>query len=656
MTKISNKTAYPQLTPLTLADYYPITSAATSGKVTRTTTLQEVQTLLFAGLAPEIGGTLKITPITYNGVLTSPAAVANALDPIVVVNRYEIVIFSINGDKYILKLQDLILGVGEADIADSDFITLSGYTKLGSGTNVLKGFNTSTGKQEFYALKSTGLDISIVSGDIVVESKAGANLGATGQILYKGLNATTKIHEFYKIDSDDFVISLTDNIVSINNPVVIDTPRFYVNSGYDIDGDAPENGSPSRPYKAIQSAITAYIGTGSAQTPQNINGDIIIQKGVGYTFTGSFAINTGTGSIILEEGCSVLSSPASEDWLCDYDALSSTAAATLNIVLNANTLITLSKSGFKNEGTLTNSGLYATRKLIDISGTGEIAQVYTSIDSNIYTIFESNYTTNNDYHNDSANHINVKGITISTNTQSIYLIGGNSKVNFSDVVLSINGATSLLSTTEFFNQKGGTISILNSNISITPFFGVQIDNTFPISKFAGIPSTLIISDTLLVGGMVTIFKNKTSLQSTVIITNLTNVDFASTNIAKSPSVVWTLFIPNNSVLYNSGNIDNTQIDLTGSNSRSHYNIFNGQIVETLSSYIDRASAAAAGLTRGNKFINRKTVNAVDLVAGVEYQVLTSGSPSLGTVGSYFTATGSETGTGTAYGYVNDILI
>jgi hypothetical protein len=46
-----------------------------------------------------------------------------------------------------------------------------------------------------------------------------------------------------------------------------------------------------------------------------------------------------------------------------------------------------------------------------------------------------------------------------------------------------------------------------------------------------------------------------------------------------------------------------------------------------------------------------TFAAVDLVAGVQYIVVSSGLPSLGAVGSIFTATGSETGTGTARVYL-----
>jgi hypothetical protein len=651
MTKISNTTAYPQLTPLTLADYYPITSAATSGKVTKTTTLQEVQTLLFAGLSPEIGGTLKITPITYNGVLTSPAAVANALDPIVVVNRYEIVIFSVNGDKYILKLQDLILGVGEADIADSDFITLSGYTKLGTGTNVLKGFNTSTGKQEFYALKSTGLDISIVSGDIVVESKAGSNLGASGQIIYKGLNATTKIHEFYKIDSNDFVISLTDNIVSINNPVVIDTPRFYVNSGYDIGGTAPENGSPSRPYKAIQSAVTAFIGTGDDQDPQFKGSEIIIQKGIGYNYTGNFVLNGAT--IILEEGAEIISDPLVGTYLCDYDDLLNNEPAYINIIVNEGSLITLKKSGFKNAGTAIITSSFVNSKYINISGNGVIYQETNNVVSTPYVIIESNYTNQTSYGNDGASTFNISNVRLQTATQATLRVGGDSTVIFENADLAMNTVTYAVNANlKSIDLVGGYTRMLNCNLN----FLQARTNGFSLDKDSAFPCNLYLRNCSLDGTVTNLFANidatnKASIDSA----NTTTTFFICTNIFNS-SVLWnTLTFRYNNI--GAGTFNPALIDLTAGNTISVSNIFAQYLVDSMCIYSSRADAVSTGaLYKGAKFINRKTVNAVDLVAGVEYQVLTSGSPSLGTVGSYFTATGSETGTGTAYGYVTDILI
>ena len=42
---------------------------------------------------------------------------------------------------------------------------------------------------------------------------------------------------------------------------------------------------------------------------------------------------------------------------------------------------------------------------------------------------------------------------------------------------------------------------------------------------------------------------------------------------------------------------------------------------------------------------KKYISADNLIAGVEYKVTTEGVPSLGTEGTYITATGSETGTG-----------
>ena len=56
------------------------------------------------------------------------------------------------------------------------------------------------------------------------------------------------------------------------------------------------------------------------------------------------------------------------------------------------------------------------------------------------------------------------------------------------------------------------------------------------------------------------------------------------------------------------------------------------------------------------FIKRNVFNAVDLVAGIEYKVVTSGVPSLGAAGSFFTATGTETGTGTASLETREIII
>jgi len=326
LTRIKNTIAYKIKRPLSLSDY----AAGTNNEdgvpgfakgQTISMELSEMRDLFLAGLDPEVGGTLKITEIEYEGELTSPADVANALDPAYQVVQYEVLILNVNGNKYLLKEQDLTIGVAQADVADSDFINIIAFTKLGDGTNVLKGFNSTSGNWEFYAINSTGNSIEIVEGDIVIDPLEGVSLGATGVSPYNGLNATTKLHEFYKIDSDDFSVILEDDVVKINNISTTDARTFYVNSGYDIGGSAPETGTLGKPYKTIASAKTAYIGTGDAQDPQFKNSDIIIQKGVGYSYTGNLNLNMGTGTLIVDDA-SITCDPASGDWLCDFDTLS----------------------------------------------------------------------------------------------------------------------------------------------------------------------------------------------------------------------------------------------------------------------------------------------------------------------------------------------
>ena len=450
------------------------------------------------------------------------------------------------------------------------------------------------------------------------------------------------------------ITQVSPGVINIEQPETTDILRFIVNSAYTGD---EETGSLSKPYKTIQGAVTAYIGsTGTAQEPDFINAEIIIQKGVGYLYTGNFNLNTGTGSIILEEGTEVVSDPTGA-WLCDFDTLSDTELAKLNIVLKDSSRLVLQKNGFRNRGTTVDNQLFQDYKQIAITGTGIVVQNSISL-TNSYVIFESNYTVNDTYPNDGAYHFDISQVRIATNTQSIYKVGGNSQITFANCLsISAGLITSLPTSTIIFNQIGGRIRISNTSLSISPFFVVTLDKIFPVSKSTGIPCNLEIINTFIGGRMGTFISNETLLEASVTIDNLSSAvnQLSCTNIAKSPNVLWrglTAF----SCTFTTGEVDQTQVDLTSGNTISTTNTFGTKIVESLQVFGSRALAAASGAKKGNIFINRKIVNAVDLVAGVEYQVLTSGSPSLGTVGEYFTATGSETGTGTAYSYTRDILI
>lgn len=316
MTKIKNKVSYVVKTPLSLTDYAVGTNSEDLGvgmAKGQTISMQmvDIRNVVIAGLSPEIGGTLKITELEYTGVLTSPTAVANALDPVYIVSAYEFLMFNINGNKYLLKLQDVTIGDGQPNITDSDFITIVAIKSLGDGVALMAGYN-SDGEIEFRSLKSTGLDITIDTGNIVIESKAGtsvgnagvdvykglnattkvheirkakstgfdvtingdavnyeskagANLGATGQGIYKGLNATAKIHEFYKLNFPDFTVVLANDVITVKLPSDPSDVKFYVNANYQ---GGNSNGSLARPYVTLKEAYYAYIGTGDVASPE----------------------------------------------------------------------------------------------------------------------------------------------------------------------------------------------------------------------------------------------------------------------------------------------------------------------------------------------------------------------------------------------------
>jgi hypothetical protein len=80
MTKIANKqTAYTIKSPLSGNDYFPISDSEVSNKKTRSADFYGVREFVIAGLSPIDGGELKFTEIEYNGVLTTPSDVANAI-------------------------------------------------------------------------------------------------------------------------------------------------------------------------------------------------------------------------------------------------------------------------------------------------------------------------------------------------------------------------------------------------------------------------------------------------------------------------------------------------------------------------------------------------------------------------------------------------
>lgn len=122
MTRISNKTAYPLDITISDQDYVIGTDADNLGKITRNFSVGNLRDYILSGLSPIEGGTLRISQITYEGVLETPEDVVNALDPDYEVLAYHNVFVSVNGQQFLLKLQDRFIGATQTPVTSDDFI------------------------------------------------------------------------------------------------------------------------------------------------------------------------------------------------------------------------------------------------------------------------------------------------------------------------------------------------------------------------------------------------------------------------------------------------------------------------------------------------------------------------------------------------------
>ena len=121
MTKIK---LYPIDTNITDDDIV-IGSDADNSDITKNYQMSAIRSYVAAGLSPEVGGTLKITELVDVDSNTTPEDFINSLSPVVTIASYEVVIVVLTSSKYILKLQDVVVGNGETPTTASDFILIT---------------------------------------------------------------------------------------------------------------------------------------------------------------------------------------------------------------------------------------------------------------------------------------------------------------------------------------------------------------------------------------------------------------------------------------------------------------------------------------------------------------------------------------------------
>ena len=439
------------------------------------------------------------------------------------------------------------------------------------------------------------LDIIQNTGSIQI-----ANVGGEVEV-YKGISGLG-VREFRTFVSDTLVITQNTDTISIEQVDITGILQYIVNNTYTGD---EELGTVIKPFKTIANALTAFVGSGTADAPENQNATIIIQKGDPYTFTGNFTYRNL--NVIIEEDTVVNHSPVSGAWLADYNALTE-IKSDLNIVINSGATLTMNQKGFRNRGSL---GGAAQRKQISITGTGTLR--LTGSKAAGYTMFDANYANEAGYTMPAFQNFTVGGINVHAVEKDIYNVGINTTVVFSDCNLRHSDVGSTIDVaSEVFDQKGGSVSLNNCELSIN----ATRTNCFTISKEVSSVSILSLNFCkLLFPGTITNFFTRKGTNNPTIECQYftTTINIPLTNIFNIESGgVWTeVYFRYN--IFSGGAVGNdsggvpTTVDLTNGNTRSVNNLIGGQNIDSLVTYGSRALAAVA-LESGSKFLNTNSAN------------------------------------------------
>lgn len=704
MTKIASKPAYPDKNPLSDNDFLVGTNGDTIKKETKSFPVHALRDYLMQGLTPETGGTLKVTELVYEGILMTPEAVANQLDPNVIVQRYEVLIFNINGDKYQLKLQNVVLGVLQDDVTADDFIPISLVAEnLSESISFYKGYNSTTGREEHYSIGSVGFSITKEldglneTGRILLEQTQQTNLG-TGQVVYKGFNNTSKKQEFYSIGSNTQIVQVVGNTIMIDTPSTASIPALYVNDlyiptyndwlvenklqnsgtavlGFIFRGKGTisqpftnntvyplAGGSPTTtPNTAIQNALDgdsaydfpySYVGIGSRLSPERVGQKIVVQNNIaGYNFLGDLGYSRLDIEFLISSNITSTGMLFDLDNATHFNTLSD--SITIRTTEGVNVVCT-SSDGFNNSGTNVATNNFRQSRVVNLLGEGTI--VFTDNNITKYIINSDALSTGNNNDGNLTFNITCK---LRADYQGLVKIGGVSRVySYRELQSSYSSITVNPALKAFLFLGGQFRSLEGSKI----FFSGARNDGFVFTPTGGFTPNMVGKSASLVSeNTITNLFNKTNNNNASLTFNNSDssVQLLVTNIFESTNL-WNVTFNKN--IFESGTIDNTKADLTNGNTMSVTNSIGTSLIENLIVFPSKANAIALGYPYNSAFIKRNVFNAGSFIVGVEYKIVTVGTTnftligaSANTVGLFFTATGVGSGTGTASLETREIL-
>lgn len=548
------------------------------------------------------------------------------------------------------------------------------------------------------------------------------NLGDGAQV-YKDLTVVgiTKTFNQRSFKSDTIAITQDDDHIYIETSI-IDLEDFIVDTRFSEE-TYDEKGTYAKPYKNLDNAILAYIGTGTRAAPQFGGSRILCIGGQGHNFTQNLSIN---GLVLEVELGTSVSYQGADLYMVDYRTLQTSLGGYGNQTVN----ISIKLQGF---GTVSTNKLFAyvVNSGSLVSSTGKRNNVFTVDNLNVFSFYKtadfvtgitrsngnpwmSNNGTAKFYFGGVEEAMVVSegfgasAISDNSNTGNTQIKGALLLCVSQQVIRVLSGYVGLEETTLTNNFQDTTGSYITADNAALSGNVLTEDASFPL-RLPNPKSNLCLIDvygsgqvfienSLLTKGFEITYNeawyrlNSDTSFITILNSNTTGKQghVFSYNIIKTGAFHPTILLKNNDILAEVGDpkgfmgtsvnpfikgtfvnniiqppIDNN-IDLTRANTATVVNNFNNKLKESIQVYFGKYNASVAGLTLGNVFINRQTINAFQLVFGEEYKIVTLGTGvnwnAMGViptpaVGVYFTYNGTAfSGTGgTTHKDKRDIL-
>lgn len=358
---------------------------------------------------------------------------------------------------------------------------------------------------------------------------------------------------------------------------------------------------------AISNALFGFLG-GNARTNPLLSGQTIrVQKStIPYTYSGDFSYSNLYLVLETDVNCTTT------DWLVDMDNASYFNAlisfCTIEIAENVNLNIPNSV-GFRNSGTTdTTLPLYSTGRLCSLIGAGTVYSSYNGTNVLTQYILNGNGNVNN-----YGIHFQV-GCKLRADYQGVYFTQNSQRIDFYNSIRSGLFLGSVNSELKAFHMTGGVVRFRNKNVILISGepsgrtygftfepLGLGVNNISFQLNSAKVEGTMQYCFAKLNNNYVEFLAfnspsgdnfSTQNLGTTIIINGL----FQNLGATK-----WSINFKNN-VFSNTG-IDLTKVDLTQGNNVSTSNFIGNNIIESLVTRNDRATAISSGLPIGSVFLN-----------------------------------------------------